>query len=84
MALYAIAATAGLTLILPLLGYLVSGSPRRVTAVLGMAGLGAVILVGGALVLGFLLPRRRYADDAAVARWVGTRHRAVASDLLSA
>ncbi len=83
-ALYAVAATCGLALILPLLGYLLGDSRATTIAVLGTAGLAAAILVLGAVVVGFLVPRRRYTDDAAVARWVGMREQAVASDLLSA
>jgi len=81
--LYAGAALAGLALILPLLGYAVGGSRAIALALLATGGLGGALLVLGAIVLGVVVPRRKYADDAAVARWVGTRAKAVASDLLS-
>ena len=82
--LYALAALLGLAVVLPLLGYVLADSRARAIAVLSTAGLVVGGLVVGALVLGVFVPRRRFADDAAVARWVGTRHKPVASDLLSA
>src|SRR5688572_11423241 len=82
--LYAVAAGLGLVFVLPLLGYLLGGSRATAIAVLSTAGLIVGCLIVGALVIGFFVPRRRFADDAAVARWVGTRHKPVASDLLSA
>ena len=36
-----------------------------------------------AIVMGFVAPRRRFAHDRDLARWVGNRHAPVASDLLS-
>lgn len=80
---YALAALAGLALIVPLLAHLVGARSATAIALLGTGGLVAGIIVIGAIVLGWIVPRRRYADDAAVARWVGTRRPAVASDLLS-
>src|SRR5688572_25692720 len=82
--LYAVAAGLGLVFVLPLLGYLLGGSRATAIAVLSAAGLVVGCLIVGALVIGFFVPRRRFSDDAAVARWVGTRHKPVASDLLSA
>lgn len=81
--LYAVAALAGLALVLPLLGHLVDD--RRATlSLLGIGVLVAVLVLVGGAIVGFVVPRRRFAGDPAVARWVGTRRKDVASDLLSA
>jgi Skp family chaperone for outer membrane proteins len=53
-------------------------------AVLGVAILLAALIVVIAFVLGVITPRRRWNGDAELARWVGTRSKDVASDLLSA
>ena len=82
--LYAVAAALGLAVVLPLLGYMFGASRATAIAVLSAGGLLAGGVIVGALVIGFFVPRRRFSDDAAVARWVGTRHKPVASDLLSA
>ncbi|HEY5936157.1 MAG TPA: hypothetical protein VIU61_16015 [Kofleriaceae bacterium] len=77
------AALAGLALVLPLLGHLVTD--RRATlSLLGIGVLVAVLVIVGGAIVGFVVPRRRFAGDPAVARWVGTRRKDVASDLLSA
>jgi hypothetical protein len=83
-ALYATALVAGLALIVPLGGHLVGGNRATALAVLGAAGLAGAIVLVGAIVLGIIAPRRRWGGDPEVARWVGTRKRDVASDLLSA
>ena len=82
-ALYALASIAGLAVVLPLLGYLVGESRATAFAVLGIATLGAVLVIAFAIVMGIVAPRRRWGRDPDVARWVGGRHRAIASDLLS-
>ena len=83
-ALYAIALVAGLAVLVPLGGHLVGGNRATALAVLGAAGLAGVLVVLGAIVLGIVAPRRRWSGDPELARWVGTRRREVASDLLSA
>jgi hypothetical protein len=75
--LYAVAAIAGIALVLPLAGI-------AALAVLGFGGLVAVLLVVSAVVLGVVVPRRRWGGDPELARWVGVRRREIASDLLSA
>lgn len=80
--LYALAATGGITLVVPLLGHL-AATRTMGFAVLGLAIVLALVVVGGAVMYGAVRPRRRYARDADLARWVGTRKREVASDLLS-
>jgi hypothetical protein len=82
--LYAVAAALGLAVVLPLLGYVFGTSRATAIAVLSAGGLLVGGVIVGMFVIGFFVPRRRYSDDAAVARWVGTRHKPVASDLLSA
>jgi len=82
-ALYAAAAFAAIAVVLPLLGALIGASRPTALAVLGLGGLVIVLLAGSAVVLGLVVPRRRWSDDAALARWVGDRRREVASDLLS-
>jgi hypothetical protein len=81
--MYAGASVAGLALILPLLGRLVGDSRASAFALLGIAGLAAVLVVVGAIVIGVVVPRRKWASDTEMARWVGERHQEVASDLLS-
>lgn len=80
----AVAALAALGVIIPLLAALLVGSRATAVAVLGLGGLAAAIIVGTAFVLGWIVPRRRFSSDGALARWVGTRRRGLASDLLSA
>jgi hypothetical protein len=82
--LYALAAALGLAACLPLLGYMLGTSRATAIALLSAGGLLVAAVIVGMFVLGFFVPRRRFSDDAAVARWVGTRHKSVASDLLSA
>jgi hypothetical protein len=81
---YAIAAIAAVALVLPLLGAAFGTSRATALAVLGTGGLVIVLLVIGAVVLGVIVPRRRWGTDPELARWVGRRRREVASDLLSA
>jgi len=82
--LHATALVAALVLIVPLGGYAAGDDRVTALAVLGAAGLAGMIVLVGAVVLGVVAPRRRWSGDPAVARWVGTRQRDVASDLLSA
>ena len=82
--LLAIAIVAALVLVVPLGGYAAAGNRATALAVLGAAGLAGVLVLVGAVVLGVIAPRRRWSGDPEVARWVGTRRREVASDLLSA
>ena len=82
-ALYGFAALAAIALVLPLLGLAIGGTRATALAVLGIGGLAAMLVVIGALVMGVVAPRRRYGNDRDLARWVGTRHAAIASDLLS-
>jgi hypothetical protein len=82
--LYAMAAAAGIALVLPLLGAVIAASRATALAVLALGGLVAVLLAVTAVVLGLVAPRRRWGGDAALARWVGVRRRDIASDLLSA
>ncbi len=82
-ALYALASLAALALVLPLAGLVIGDSRATAFAVLGIAALGAVLVIVGAIVMGIVAPRRRWRRDPDVARWVGGRHREIASDLLS-
>ena len=82
-----IALLGALALALPLIGQLTSvGGVHRTAAmaILGTGGLVAMLVVLGAIVIGWVAPRRTYARDQDLARWVGRRHGAIASDLLSA
>lgn len=83
-ALLAFAALAGLAVLLPLVGWLLVGSRATAVAVLSIAGLIAGLAVIVAVILGVIAPRRRYGSDRDLARWVGSRHTPIASDLLSA
>jgi hypothetical protein len=82
-ALLGFAALAGLALVLPLIGWLLVGTRATAFAVISAAGLIATLVVIGVVILGFVAPHRRYAHDRDVARWVGSRHGPIASDLLS-
>jgi hypothetical protein len=81
---YACAFLGALALVLPLAGLALGTHRATALAVLGLGGLVATIVVGGAVVVGVIVPRRRYARETELARWIGTRHGDVASDLLSA
>lgn len=84
-ALWAGAAALGaLAILLPLMGLVLRGSRTLALAVLGTGGLVAMLVVIAVAIIGFVVPRRRFARDADLARWIGTRHRPIASDLLSA
>ena len=82
--LLAVAALGLLAIVLPVIGHVVGGSRAAALAVIGTGGLVAMLVVIGAIVIGLVAPRRSYAGDPQLARWIGTRHRPVASDLLSA
>jgi hypothetical protein len=82
--LVGIAATGGLAIVVPLLGWLIADDRATALAVLGIGGLAASLVMLAVVVLGVIAPRRRYAEDREVARWVGSRHAPIASDLLSA
>jgi hypothetical protein len=79
----AIAALGALTLVLPLVGHAASTNRSLAMAVLGIGGLLAILVAIAATVIGWVAPRRAYARDREVARWVGRRHPRIASDLLS-
>lgn len=82
-ALYGAAALLVLSLIVPVIGRLLLPSRATSLAILGAAGLLAFAAVVTAVILGVVAVRRRFADDAAVAKWVGSRSPDIASDLLS-
>jgi hypothetical protein len=82
-ALYAFAALGAIAIVLPLVGLALGGSRATAMAALGIGGLVAAMVVIGAVVVGLVAPRRLYARDAELARWVGSRHAPIASDLLS-
>lgn len=79
--LYAVVGIAVVALIAPLLAWWM---PQHAGAFAIAALVGAGGVVGAAIALGGVIPARRWRHDAAVARYVGTRERAIASDLLSA
>jgi hypothetical protein len=82
-ALLGTAALGGIALALPLIGHLARGNRLAALAVLGIGGLVAMLVLIGAIVIGVVAPRRKYTRDGELARWIGGRHREVASDLLS-
>lgn len=81
--LYALAVLGGLAFLLPVIGLVLAASRATALAILGIAGLVAMLVVIGAIVLGVIAPRRRFGSDRELARWVGSRHAPIASDLLS-
>ncbi|MGE5181129.1 MAG: hypothetical protein ACM31C_03660, partial [Acidobacteriota bacterium] len=82
-ALLGFAALGALAIVLPLVGHGLASHRATAFAVLGGGGVLAAIVIVGAVVVGYVVPRRRFARDADVARWVGSRHKPIASDLLS-
>ena len=81
--LYAFAALGAIAIVLPVVGLLFGGTRATAMATLGIGGLVAALIVISAIVGGLVAPRRLYARDAELARWVGSRHAPIASDLLS-
>jgi hypothetical protein len=81
--LYAVSALLVLTLLVPVLGRLLLPSRATSMAILGAAGFIAFAVLIAAVILGVVAVRRRFADDAAVARWVGAKAPDISSDLLS-
>ena len=81
--LLALATLGGLALVLPLVGHLVATNRTAAMSVLGTGALIAILVVIAAIVIGAIVPRRSYARDQDLARWVGRRHGPIASDLLS-
>ncbi|MDX2089048.1 MAG: hypothetical protein SFX73_14420 [Kofleriaceae bacterium] len=81
--LYAIALVGAVAIAIPVVGHFIVDTRRGALTVLGIGGLAAFSVVVGALVMGVIVPRRKWQTDADLARWVGTRKRDVASDLLS-
>lgn len=81
--LWGLAALAAIALALPVAGYLAIESRQATITLFSTAGLVGCLIVAATALFGLIAPRRRYSADADVARWVGARRRAVASDLLS-
>ncbi|MCA9674952.1 MAG: hypothetical protein KC464_07960, partial [Myxococcales bacterium] len=68
-----LAALLGLGIAVPLIAQLVVGTRQGAFALLAGAGLIASLVAIAALVLGAIVPARRWRSDAAVARHVGRR-----------
>ncbi|MCX5747527.1 MAG: hypothetical protein NT062_34110, partial [Proteobacteria bacterium] len=81
---YAVGATLALALALPAIGLMFGSSRATAFAGLGIGGLAFALAVIGAIILGWVVPRRRFGRDHDLAREIGVRHPAIASDLLSA
>jgi hypothetical protein len=78
-----IALLGALALVLPLIGHLVGMHRTAAMSVLGIGALIAMLIAAGAIAFGWIVPRKNYARDRELARWVGRRHSVIASDLLS-
>ena len=81
--LYAIAAIGALAIAVPVLGNVFGASRASAMALLGIGGLATVLVIVGGVVMGLVVPRKKWSHDPDLARWVGTRRTEVASDLLS-
>lgn len=81
---WTVSALGVLAILLPMIGLVMGGSRTTALAVLGTGGLVAFLVLIAAIIVGYVAPRRRFARDAELARWIGTRHKPIASDLLSA
>ncbi len=79
----AIAALAALALVLPLIGHAASTNRPLAMAVLAIGGLLAILVAIAATVSGWISPRRAYASDVELAKWIGRRQPRIASDLRS-
>lgn len=82
--LLGIAALSAIALALPVTAHVAGDSRFGNALMLAIGGLSAALVVIVAVGNGFIAPRRRFAADSALARWVGKRVPAAASDLLSA
>ncbi len=80
---WSVAALTGLSLALPLVALMLVGARSTAIALLAGFGLAGSLVAIGALILGVIVPLRRWRSDEAVARYVGGRAPKVASDLLS-
>jgi hypothetical protein len=83
VAQWTLVALGAIAIVLPLLGRSLVGSRTTALALLGVGGIAVVFVLVTAIVLGIVVPRRRFGGDAQLARWVGRRHLPLASDLLS-
>jgi hypothetical protein len=81
--LWAVSLLLAAALSLPVLAHLVVTSRPGALAVLWVGALVAVLGIVAGIVLGIVVPRRRFAAYSDVARWVGSRRPPLASDLLS-
>jgi hypothetical protein len=81
--LWAISTILGAALVLPLLGQMMAANRPGALAVLWVGCLVVVLAIIAGIVVGLVVPRRRFGADADVARWVGRRRPPLASDLLS-
>lgn len=72
-----------IAVLLPLVATAVEPGRVAARALLAGGGVLALLALVGAVVGGVIVPLRRFATDAAVARWIGDRRPAIASDLLS-
>ena len=79
-----VAVLGALAIVLPAVGLVIGGNRATALAVIGIGGLVTMLVILGGVIVGFVVPRKRFAKDVEMARWVGTRHRPIASDLLSA
>lgn len=83
-ALYGLVAVwIALAVVLPLAARAITPGRASSLAMIAGAGLVAVLALVAAIVVGVLVPLKRYASDRAMARWVGARSKPLASDLLS-
>ena len=80
---YALAALAGIAVLMPLSGEAFGSSRTTAIALLAFGGLVAILVVIAAVVMGIVAPRKKWDADRELARWVGERKHDVASDLLS-
>jgi hypothetical protein len=81
--LWAITALSALALAAPLWALAMVGPRATALGIAGVTGVIGGLVVVAALVLGWIVPARRWRSDAAVARQAGRYEPAIASDLLS-
>src|SRR5262249_20574641 len=79
---WTLAALTAVALAMPLGGLALVGPRQAAFAIVAAGGMIAILVLIGGVVLGAIAPHRRWRSDAAVARWVGKREPAIASDLL--
>ncbi len=77
-------ALAGIGLMTALAGFWLVGSRALAVSIISICGVSALLTLIAGIIFGFVVPRKRFASNQDIARFVGAAQPDVASDLLSA